>query len=94
VCRRDRLGLWDEEWVVTIEDPPKLTECVALADVELARVEVESRSVGAFDEALELEGKEFCLIWARVLAFTEFTETVEVEAIVDWLVIVMELDCV
>ena len=89
VCRRDRLGLCDCEFVTKVEDPPELTKGIALADAELPRSEVESRSVGASEEALEVEGREFCSICARVLDITEFTEGVEVLVLIDSLDIVV-----
>ena len=72
------MGLFcDCECVTKVEDPPELTKGTALADADLPRSEVESRSVGASEEALEVEGREFCLICARVLGITEFAEGVE-----------------
>jgi len=77
------LGLCDCEWATKVEDPPELKKCIALADAELPRSEVESRSVGASEEALELEGREFPSICARVLDITEFTEGMEVKVVID-----------
>jgi len=89
---RYRLGFWEGEIVGVVEDPPEWDIRVPLANEELARVVVESRSAGESEEALELDGREYCVICVRVWGATESTEGVETEVVIDSLGILLAVD--